>query len=238
VTAIAAGGAHSLALKRDGSVVAWEDDTRGQMDMPAGLSGVIAIAAGNAHSLALVPAAVPGTPVAWPNYGQANVPLGLNDGIAVASGGDHGLALKRDGSVVAWGYNQYGQLNVPVAEDAGPYSAAWATAITPGPVGESGQALSFILTNNNTSLFSSQPALAPDGTLTFTLAPNETGSATVTVVLKDDGGTNNGGVDSAPPRTFTITVTPVTGAQPPGYQVYLPLVAAPTSENSVSTIRK
>jgi len=61
-----------------------------------------------------VPAAVPGTPVAWPNYGQANVPLGMNDGIAVASGGDHGLALKRDGSVVAWGYNQYGQLNVPV----------------------------------------------------------------------------------------------------------------------------
>ena len=43
-----------------------------------------------------------------------------------------------------------------------------------------------------------QPAIAADGTLTYTLAPNANGSATVTVTLIDDGGTANGGVDTGP----------------------------------------
>ena len=41
VTAIAAGGSSTMALKSDGSVVAW-----GTQTVPAGLSGVRAIAAG------------------------------------------------------------------------------------------------------------------------------------------------------------------------------------------------
>jgi hypothetical protein len=114
--------------------------------------------------------------------------------------------------------------NVTTAADAGPYSAAWATALTPGPADESGQALTFVLTNNNATLFSSQPAIAPDGALTFTPAPNRSGSATVTVVLKDNGGTENGGLDSTPPQTFRISITPAKGTQSPGYWVYLPRV--------------
>ena len=46
-------------------------------------------------------------------------------------------------------------------------------------------------------------------TLTYTPAANANGLATVTVRLKDDGGTANGGVDTSGPQTFTITVTPV-----------------------------
>ena len=57
VTAIAAGHFHSLALKSDGSVLAWGcggGNDYGQCTVPAGaLSGVIAIAAGAYHSLAL-----------------------------------------------------------------------------------------------------------------------------------------------------------------------------------------
>jgi len=56
--------------------------------------------------------------------------------------------------------------------------------------------------------------IAANGTLTFTPAPNAIGSATVTVVAQDDGGTANGGVDMSAAQTFTITVTAVN--DPPG----------------------
>ena len=48
--------------------------------------------------------------------------------------------------------------------------------------------------------------------LTYTAAPNATGTATITVALQDNGGTANGGVDTSAPQTFTITVTPVNDA--------------------------
>jgi alpha-tubulin suppressor-like RCC1 family protein len=37
VTAISAGAYHSMALKADGTVVAWGDDEWGQTDVPGGL---------------------------------------------------------------------------------------------------------------------------------------------------------------------------------------------------------
>ena len=59
---IAAGAYHNLALKNDGTVVAWGENCYGQATVPAGLSGVVAIAAGALHSLALKN---DGTVVAW-----------------------------------------------------------------------------------------------------------------------------------------------------------------------------
>ncbi len=44
--AIAAGAYHSLALKSDGTMVAWGGNGYGQSTVPASLTGVIAIAAG------------------------------------------------------------------------------------------------------------------------------------------------------------------------------------------------
>jgi len=55
VTAIAAGYADSVALKDDGTVVAWGSNDSGQATVPRGLSGVTMIAAGVDHSLALKP---------------------------------------------------------------------------------------------------------------------------------------------------------------------------------------
>ncbi len=49
---VAAGGYHSLALKGDGTVVAWGDNGYGQSSVPSGLFGVTAIAAGNSGSAA------------------------------------------------------------------------------------------------------------------------------------------------------------------------------------------
>ena len=53
VTAIAAGRSHTVALKNDGTVVAWGFSYYGQTTAPAGLSGVTAIAAGSYYTVAL-----------------------------------------------------------------------------------------------------------------------------------------------------------------------------------------
>src|SRR3990172_834242 len=98
--------------------------------------------------------------------------------------------------------------NQTVLEDAGPQTATnWATAIAAGPANEAGQALDFIVSNDNNGLFSVQPAMAADGTLSYTPAPNANGTATVSVALHDNGGTANGGVDTSTMQTFTIALT-------------------------------
>jgi uncharacterized repeat protein (TIGR01451 family) len=126
VTAIAAGGAHSLALKGDGTAVAWgcgDGTDAGQCSVPSGLSGVTAIAAGGRHSLALKG---DGTVLAWGcgggiDFGQCSVPIGLSGVAAISAGVSHSLALKGDGTVVAWGCgggpfpsgHDFGQCSVP-----------------------------------------------------------------------------------------------------------------------------
>jgi CSLREA domain-containing protein len=100
-----------------------------------------------------------------------------------------------------------------VNEDGGAQTVAnWATSISAGPF-ETGQTVAFQVTNNsNPGLFSAAPAVGPTGTLTYTPAPNANGSATVSVVLKDNGGTANGGVDTSAAQTFVITVNAVNDA--------------------------
>ena len=73
--------------------------------------------------------------------------------------------------------------------------------------------MTFAVTGNtNAALFSAQPAVSPAGVLTYTSAPNASGSATITLVLSDNGGVANGGVNQSAPVMFTITVTAVNDA--------------------------
>ncbi len=112
---VAAGYAHSLGLKSDGSIVAWGSNFYGETSVPAPNAGFVAVAAGFYHSLGLKS---DGSIVAWGcgspyNYGQCNVPAPNSGFIAVAGGGYHSLGLKSDGSIVAWGRNVDSQTNVP-----------------------------------------------------------------------------------------------------------------------------
>ena len=138
VTAIAAGGAHALALKDDSTVWAWGSNTGGQEQKITGqlgndtytstntpvqvsdLNGVEVISAGGSHSLALNE---DGTVWAWGynEFGQlgdgtntnSSTPVQVSDldGVeAISSGNAHNLALRDDGTVWAWGSNPYGQL--------------------------------------------------------------------------------------------------------------------------------
>jgi|GEM_PF-2152008 len=92
VVALASGASHNLALKRDGTVVAWGNETYGATLVPAGLCNVIVIAAAEHESLALKR---DGTVVAWgANYaGQTSVPAGLSNVVAIASAMDFNLAV-------------------------------------------------------------------------------------------------------------------------------------------------
>ena len=105
--------------------------------------------------------------------------------------------------------------DVTVLEDAGQQTlASWVTGIAAGPPDEAGQALAFTVTTDHDALFAALPTITPagaSGTLDFTLAADANGIATVTVTLKDDGGTANGGADTRV-RTFTITVRAVNDA--------------------------
>jgi len=138
------------------------------------------------------------------------------------------ITSSADGSKLAAAV-QGGQIYTSVASTA-PYNvsvtagsglsttANFAANISPGPAADAGQTVSFTVSNDNTSLFTTQPAIASNGTLTFT--PGTTvGVATLTVTAVDNGGTANGGVDSSAPQTFTINVT-----APPA-----PTVTTPTS---------
>lgn len=95
-------------------VSVWGDNSYGQLNVPGGLTNVVAVSCGASgnHTLALTS---DGRVVAWGwnADGQTNVPAGLKGVIGIAAGESHNLVITSNGTVVAWGKNFYGQTNVP-----------------------------------------------------------------------------------------------------------------------------
>ena len=78
-----------------------------------------------------------------------------------------------------------------VAEDAPAKKVAnFVRNVSPGGLGESGQTVSLEVTqDSNSALFSAEPSIDAKGTLTYTPAKNANGTATISVVAHDNGGT-------------------------------------------------
>jgi alpha-tubulin suppressor-like RCC1 family protein len=108
VVAISAGFRHGLALRGDGSLVAFGDNDFGETNIPPGLGPLIGIGGGGLYSLVLKSDQ---TPAGW-GY-QVVPPNGLSNLVAVSAGVFHSLAIKNDGTVIGWGYNGEGQTNPP-----------------------------------------------------------------------------------------------------------------------------
>ena len=84
------------------------------------------------------------------------------------------------------------------------------TGVTPGRPTRAGQTVTLHASTDHPEFFdiAGEPSVAPDGTLTFTPAQGAFGTATVTVTAQDDGGTANGGEDTAS-ISFQIVIAPL-----------------------------
>lgn len=116
-----------------------------------------------------------------------------------------GLTVKavNDSPSFAKGTDQTVEIDAPAQIVAG-----WATGLSAGPPDEAGQQLTFLVGNDHPELFLDQPSIDPDGTLRYRPKPGATGEATVSVILKDDGGTSDGGIDESAAQSFRIRVVP------------------------------
>jgi len=107
IIAISAGFSHSLALRSDGTAVAWGDDGTGNATVPSGLSNIVAVSAGWNHSLFLKS---DGSVASWPRpinlaWRSPSAGTNLNNIVAISAtsfeeGND--IALKSDGTIVTW----------------------------------------------------------------------------------------------------------------------------------------
>ena len=95
-----------------GRVIAWGQNSAGQINVPSNLGSPRAISAGCDHAIAI---RANGTVAGWGSnsFGQAAVPSGVGAVLAIAAGCEHNLALRANGTIAAWGRNTYGQTLVP-----------------------------------------------------------------------------------------------------------------------------
>ena len=135
ITAIAAGAAHTCALRADKTVVCWGDDSSGQLGYggsasvnpvpaTAALTSIVAIAAGGRHTcaaldngavwcwgandagqLGVAPSAGASMPIEVVD--RAGAPL---DAASLAAGATHSCAVGRDHKLVCWGSDVDGEL--------------------------------------------------------------------------------------------------------------------------------
>ncbi|RKY19191.1 MAG: hypothetical protein DRQ55_11280 [Planctomycetota bacterium] len=112
-TQVAAGRAHSVALRVDGSIAVWGGDSAfpGVIDDAPSGTGFTQVAAGQDRCHAL---RADGSIVSWgwSDFGTVgDTPLGSGYLQVVAGQVFHSAALRADGSIVAWGLDHYGVIS-------------------------------------------------------------------------------------------------------------------------------
>lgn len=165
VTGLAGGGAHTCAVKIDGTVACWGADGSGQLgddaalagkDRPVpvvGLTGAIAVVAGSAHTCSL---RANGSVACWGENSLGQLGNGnridqrtpvavvgpggtgvLGNVVALAAGQDHTCALRVDTRIFCWGSNGLGQLGPNAANEPTPSPVEVTGIATPSPVSPS-----------------------------------------------------------------------------------------------------
>lgn len=193
VIAVTGGASHSLALRADGTVWAWGENTFGQLGdgtytqrttpvQVSNLAGVTAIASGFSHNLALTGN---GTIWAWGRNDAGGGPLGngttttsnlpvqvlyLTTVRAIAADGYFSLAATADGSVWAWGSNSAGQLGDSGANRSTPTPIAGLAGITAIAAG-SGTSLALDIEGGIWAWGANFYGQVGDGTNTWRYAP-------------------------------------------------------------------
>ena len=111
ISAISSSSGNTVALRSDGTVLAW-GRPGGPVVPPPGLNDATAVAASNGFMMAL---RRNGTVVFWGSFPQAGpfLPGYLTDIVAISASPVHALALKRDGTVIDWKVSDGSLLNVP-----------------------------------------------------------------------------------------------------------------------------
>jgi hypothetical protein len=152
-------------------------------------------------------------------YGNAVVTVSLQDsGGTYDNGDDTSDPINFNITVIAVNHAPFftpgDRITIP--EDSGlVIFENWATEISAGSPEESYQNLTFYAFGNPPTLFSTQPEMQLDGTLSFETSPDSNGPAKIRIYLKDDGGTENGGVDKSEDYYLDVNITPVNDAPRP-----------------------
>jgi hypothetical protein len=169
--------------------------------------------------------------------GTATVTVVVHDNGGTANGGID--SVTNTFTVTVNAVNQAPTLNtisnLTTNENAGLQTVNLSGITSSGAANENNQTLTVTATSGNKGLIPNPTvnytSANTTGNLTFTPAANASGTATVTVVVHDNGGTANGGVDSVT-NTFTVTVNAVNTSstnQPPTLD---PISNLTTNENA------
>lgn len=101
---------HGVALRIDGSLVSWGDDSFSQVSSTPTGTDFVQVSAGYWHSVAL---RTDGSLVSWgwDGYSQVASTPSVADFLQASAGMHHSVALRSNGRLVVWGDDTYGQVS-------------------------------------------------------------------------------------------------------------------------------